>query len=40
MLSFGTEDEDYKKTFEKQISGDKRFPPTLKNVETAKPERT
>ena len=37
MLSFGTEEDEYKKTFEKQINGDKRFPPTLKNVEKAQP---
>ena len=39
MLSLGTEEDAYKKVFEKQILGDKRFPPTLKNVERAKPVR-
>lgn len=39
MLSLGAEEDDYKKVFEKQILGDKRFPPTLRNVEKAKPER-
>ena len=39
MFSLGSENDAYKKAFEKQILGDKRFPPTLKNVEKVKPER-
>ena len=39
LLSVGIEDDDYKKIFEKQIAGDKQFPPSLRNVTEAAPER-
>jgi hypothetical protein len=37
MLTLGQDEEDYKKVFEKQIAGDKRFPPSLRNVTEAVP---
>ncbi len=39
MVSAGIEEEEYRRVFEKQITGDKNFPPTLRNVEEAVPQR-
>ena len=39
MLNSTYEDNEYRKIFEKQISGDKRFPPSLQNIAEAAPQR-
>ena len=37
LLSLGYDEDEYKKVFDKQIAGDKRFPPTLKNIHQSAP---
>ena len=37
LVSLGYDEDEYKKVFDKQIAGDKRFPPTLKNIPQSAP---
>lgn len=39
MLTLSNSEEDYRKNFEKNIAGEKSFPPTLKSVPQAEPVR-
>jgi hypothetical protein len=39
MLTLSNNDDDYRKTFEKHIAGEKSFPPTLKSIPEAEPVR-